>query len=144
MSSIIFGRFSYKYALMEESKKSITVNVLKVNESLNMVYGYALVSKIDGEDYYDTQGDNIPDDVIVPAAKEFAENSQRAEILHSGVRIGKVLHTFPMTDDIAKSLSIEPKMTGLLIGMHVTDDRAMKMVRAGELRGFSMGGFIAG
>jgi len=113
--------------------------VFKVDESLGLVFGFAIVSKIDGEPYFDVQGDHIPEDAMLKAATDFMSKSRQAKEMHQGQPTGDVLFAFPMTTEIAKSLGIETATTGLLIGMRPGAE-ALEKFRDGTYTGFSIGG----
>ncbi len=113
--------------------------ILKVDETLGLVFGYAIVCKEDGEDYFDLQDDNIPEEVMLKAAAEFMENSRAADEQHDGETMGTVVFAFPLTSEIAKSLDIETKRTGLLIAMKPSP-AVFKRFVDGELTGFSIAG----
>lgn len=120
--------------------------ILKVDTGLGLIFGFAMVCKIGGEDYYDTQGDHITEQAMLEASTEFAKSSRVACDMHArddtGVPVqgGAVIHTFPLTSEIAKSLGIETPQTGLLIAMAPDDPELLEKARNGEYTGFSIGG----
>lgn len=113
--------------------------VLKVDDDLGLVMGFAIISKIDGEEYFDLQGDHIPEDAMLKAATDFMENSRLADVMHDYKKAGTVVFAFPLTTEIAKAFDIETKMTGLMIAMRPEPDM-LKRFKSGELTGFSIGG----
>lgn len=119
--------------------------VLKVHKKLGLVVGYAIVSKIEGEEYFDFHGDHIPEDSMLKAAIHFMKNSRVSGDMHErnvdGTPSvdGEVVFAFPMTDDIAKSLDIEVKKTGLLVGL-MPSVSVLEKFESGEYTGFSIGG----
>ena len=119
--------------------------VVKVDDELGLVIGYAMICAENGVPYFDLQGDNIPESVMLKSALDFMENSRVAREMHGqtpeGQRkeAGAVVFAFPLTADIAKALDIEVKTTGLLIA--VKPDAAMlAKFKSGEFTGFSIGG----
>lgn len=114
--------------------------VLKVDSTLGLVFGYAMVCKINGEDHYDLQGDHIPEATMLKALTEFAIAGTVAKEMHTGEAIGKFVHTFPMTTDIAKSLGIEVKQTGALVAMKPESKEVLAKFVDGTYTGFSIGG----
>lgn len=114
--------------------------VVKVDESLGLVFGFAIVSKKDGADYYDLQDDHIPEDAMLKASLDFMENSRVAKEMHSGEQAGNVVFAFPLTTDIAAAVDIVTKQTGLLIAMRPAPGMLAKF-KSGEFTGFSIGGF---
>jgi len=113
--------------------------IAKVDDELGLVFGFAIVSTLDDQPYFDVQGDHIPEDAMLKAATDFMENSRMAKEMHQGDSKGTVLFAFPLTAEIAKSLDIETKKTGLLIAMKPDDDMLEKF-KDGTLTGFSIGG----
>lgn len=113
--------------------------VAKTDDALGVVYGYAIVSKIDGEPYADLQGHHIPEREMVAKSLDFAENSGRSGDMHRNVDDGTVPFLFPLTTEIAKSLGIESARTGLLIGMKPSPAVYAKF-KSGEYKQFSIGG----
>lgn len=116
-----------------------TFKVAGVSKSLGLVFGWAIVCKVDGEDYVDLQGDHIPEDVMLEAALDFAENSRVAKEMHTGGQRGTVPMLLPITGDVAKALGITTKQTGLVIAMKPDAELLEKFV-SGELTEFSLGG----
>jgi hypothetical protein len=118
----------------------IDAEVAKVDESLGLVFGFAIVSKDQGVPYVDVQDDHIPEQAMLKAALRFVEhNNSVAKEMHRGDQIGTVPFVFPMTSDIAKSLDIDTDQTGLLIGMKPSREVLGKFAK-GEYTGFSIGG----
>ena len=121
--------------------KTIHCEVAKASAERGLVFGYALVSTEGGKDYYDSDNDNIPEDVMLDAAAEFMKGDRFAYASHDYKRgeIGSVLFAFPMTQDIADSLEIQTPRTGLLVGMKVEDPNVLAEFVKGERIGFSVG-----
>lgn len=123
-----------------------TATILKVDDSLGLIFGFAIVCKQNGEDYVDLQDDHIPEDVMLKAAAEFMSDSRVAADMHqwdddgNPIKTGSVVFAFPLTTDIAKSLNIETKQTGLLIAMKPDSEETLKKFRDGTYKGFSIGG----
>ena len=117
-----------------------TSAILKVDDSLGLVFGFAIVCKADGEDYFDLQGDHIPESVMLTGSFDFAKNSRVAKEMHKGDQIGDITFMFPLTSDIADSLGIVTKHTGLLIAMKPDSPEVLKKFADGEYTGFSIGG----
>src|SRR5665213_3380678 len=58
--------------------------VVKVDSSLGLVMGWAIICKRDGEDYFDLQKDHIPETAMLEAALDFVENGAIAKEMHDG------------------------------------------------------------
>ena len=110
------------------SVRKVEVQVAKVDAKLGLVFGYAIVCKVrnaDGafEDYYD-EGSLDPDDDIVysdhiteramlEGVTAFMQSADRvATVDHERddeglpVQKGSVVHSFPLTEDIAERLAL--------------------------------------
>lgn len=124
---------------------TLEADIAKVDEEHGLVFGYAIICTKEGTDYYDKQGDHVPEESMLSEALDFMENSRVAGLLHTKdpagniIKTGSVPFAFPLTSDIAKELEIDPKWTGLLIAMK-PDKPILEKFKSGELTGFSIGG----
>lgn len=125
---------------MTDKQSKRTFQVAKVDEELGLVFGYAIVCKQDGQDYFDVQGDHIPEDAMLKAALDFMQNSRVAKEMHQGGQVGDVVFAFPMTTDIASSMGIQVSKTGLMIAMKPADEDVLAKFKSGTYTGFSIGG----
>lgn len=116
-----------------------TSNIAKVDESLGLVFGYAMVSKIDGKPHFDLHGHHIPDETILKSLFKFSEKPVAKE-MHSGEQIGEFVFMFPLTEEIAKSLDITAKQYGALVAMRPHNQDVVQKFVNGEYKGFSIGG----
>lgn len=119
--------------------KRFEVKVEKVAEELGVVFGFAMVCKEHGEDYFDTQHENVTEDAMLVSSFGYMQGDRVAKAMHRGRPIGQVVFGFPLTTDIAKALDIETDRTGFLIGMRPRRD-VLEKFRSGEFTGFSIGG----
>lgn len=121
--------------------------VTKVDSALGIVFGWAIVCKKDGEDYYDLQGDHIPENAMIEAAADFMANSRMAKDMHGtdvdSILPGGVVFAFPMTEDIAKAFGISSSMSGLLVGFKPERADILEKFASGEYTGFSIGGTVS-
>ena len=115
--------------------------VLKVDDSLGLVLGWAIVCTKGGDPYFDLQDDHIPEDAMLKASADFMQHSRVAKEMHSGEAAGSVVFAFPMTAEIAKAFGVETSTTGLMIAMKPGSDEMLAKFRDGTLTGFSIGGF---
>jgi hypothetical protein len=67
-------------------------------------------------------------------------DARLAKSMHAGEGIGEVLHSFPLTAELAKSLGIECANEGWIVGVKVHDDDVWRQVKDGTLKAFSIGG----
>lgn len=123
-----------------KSEDLADVVLFKVDEEQRIVYGWANVITEKGQPVIDTQGDIIEADELVKATTEYMKSERVAKHNHRGDQIGTVLHSFPMTFEIAKSLGIDTKgREGWLTGMHIAKDELWEKVKSGDLKAFSIG-----
>lgn len=133
-------------------KRGKFIKIEKFDDSLGMVFGWAIVCKVNGEDYYDlnidvnddgTLGDPVPEhiteDAMLKSAADFAIGSRPGNVMHKGPDSGAYAFLFPMTTEIAKAMKIETKTTGLMVGYKPTPEVLAKY-RDGTFTGFSIEG----
>ncbi len=112
---------------------------LKVDDGLGLVFGFAIVCKENGQDYFDTQDDHVPEQSMLEAASDFMLHSRVAKDMHEGDEVGTIVFAWPLTTDIAKAMGIQTSTTGLMIAMKPPADILAKF-RNGDYTGFSIGG----
>jgi hypothetical protein len=115
------------------------VEFLKFDDQLGLAFGFAIICKVDGEEYFDLQNQSVPEPVMLEAATEFMLNSRMADQMHDYQKQGTVVFAFPLTTEIAKRFGIKTDVTGLMIAMKPNEEMLAKF-RSGELRAFSIGG----
>jgi hypothetical protein len=116
----------------------VKCSLAKVDAELGLVFGFAIVCKRDGQEYFDLQGDHITERAMLGAAADFMLHSRASGEMHEWPD-GTVVFAFPLTTDIAKALDITTKQTGLLIAMKPSPEVLAKF-KSGEYTGFSIGG----
>lgn len=119
-----------------------TAEIAKVDDALGLVIGWAIISKIDGEPYFDTQGDHIPEAAMLEATLDFMESARIAKEMHEGDKKGDIVFGFPLTTEIAKSLGIKTAKTGFLIGFKPASPEILAKFKDGTYTGFSIGGRV--
>ena len=117
----------------------VKAEVAKVDEALGLVFGWAIVCTEKGEDHYDLQGDHIPESVMVEATTDFMKNARVAKEMHRGEQIGSIVHSFPLTSDIAKAMGIQTEKTGWMVAM-APEAGVLQKFKDREYTGFSIGG----
>jgi hypothetical protein len=142
------------------SVRKIDVSVCKVDAKLGLVFGYAIVCKVknaDGtfEPYYDSgtldeddgviYSDHIPEDVMLEGVTDFMKSARVAGDMHERdendvpIMKGTVVHSFPLTEDIAAGLGIAADKTGWLVAVQ-PEPEVFKLYQSGERKQFSIGG----
>lgn len=115
-------------------------NILKVDDSLGLVLGWAIISKKDGEDYYDLQKDHIPEDAMLKASVDFMQGQRVVGDMHSSEEGGQVVFAWPMTSDIAKAFGLKTTTTGLMVAIKPKNQKTLEKFKDGTYNGFSIGG----
>lgn len=111
-----------------------------VDEELGLVFGWGIVCKDEsGADYRDSQDNHIPEAAMVHATTDFMKTERMAGEMHTRMDAGTILHSFPLTGDIAKAMGIETKKTGWMIAM-APDPAMLAKFADGTFTGFSIGG----
>lgn len=123
-----------------DDKFEIANAITKVDDTLGLVFGWAVISKVRGEEHYDLQGDHIPETAMLEASTDFMLNKREAKEMHTGDSIGDIVFAWPMTIDIAKAFGIDTETTGLMIAMKPTDPAVLQKFADGNYKGFSIGG----
>jgi hypothetical protein len=120
--------------------KDIEGQILKSDEEQRLVYGWASVITEKGEPVVDRQGDVIKPDTLVKAVSKFMEHVRVGKQMHDGEQIGVVVHSWPCTNEINKSVGLDADREGWLVAFKVYDDEVWADVKAGKLAAFSIGG----
>lgn len=146
--------------MQQRNLRKVEVSILKTDAKLGLVFGFAIVCKIknaDGEfePYYDSgsydasddtvYADHVTESAMLEGVTEFMKSQRVATEDHERddndepVQKGVVVHSFPLTEDIAKSLGIVCDKTGWLVAMQPAPE-VFKRFESGELKQFSIGG----
>lgn len=116
------------------------VIVKSVDESLGIVFGWGMITDVNGAPYYDTDNLQISSELMVKATSLFMEDEERlSNDSHSPEDIGKVVHGFPLSKEIAESMGVRSNVHGWMVGVKPTKEILAKFV-SGEYTGFSIEG----
>lgn len=121
---------------------SATCRIVKIDETLGLLIGFANASSVGGEGYTDLQGDVTSEDELVKVCLEYAEAGAPVDEMHDEQQVdgAKTVFLFPLTADLAKSLDLgDVNKTGILFGVKVPPN-VIERARKGEINGFSIGG----
>jgi len=121
-------------------KVNISAEIISKNEDQQIIYGWASVIEVDGEQVVDSQNDIIKIDELTKAAHAFVSDARLAKTMHAGEGIGEIVESIVFAPDVQKSLGIDLGKVGWFIGMKVNDSDVWKRVKSGELAAFSIGG----
>jgi hypothetical protein len=119
---------------------TVRYQLLKADDNLGLIFGWAIVSSENGEPYYDTQGDHIPEDAMLSAAADFMLSNRSMKVMHEGKKAGSVVFAWPMTEEIARAMGISGERTGLMIAVKPDNPNVLARFRDKQYTGFSIGG----
>lgn len=134
---------------MQDQEFTFAYEFAKYDDVHNVVIGWAVVCKVNGKEYFDTQGDSFTEDAAFDAALAFAEQGAVAKVMHQGEQVGHMRFVIPLTTEVIKSIGIlpdgvEPAKTGVLVGFKPYEKNLglITLFKNGTLKGFSVGGIV--
>lgn len=130
--------------MTSETQFQFSTKIAKADESLGLVFGWGIVCTQEGVEYFDLQDDSITEEAMLEATTEFMKSERVAMDMHMGedaILPGLIVHSFPLTSDIAKAYGINCSQTGWMIAMQPEDPEVLKKFASGEYTGFSIGGY---
>jgi cation transport regulator len=113
--------------------------VTGVDGQLGIVFGWGMVTDIDGQPYYDLDDLHINSEVMVKATSQFMEGQRTSNDMHTSRDVGIVVHSFPLSQDIAKAMGVSSRISGWMVGVKPSKDLLEKFI-SGEYTGFSIEG----
>lgn len=128
--------------------------ISKVDTDKRLVFGWCSISKLDGKEVYDLQGDYVPIETTEDAAYRYMLHSRKGGDMHRrvtkhafGVR-DEPLHTADLVESIvvtqekldAWGLTQEQLPLGWWVGFKINDDAQWADVKAGKRPAFSIHG----
>lgn len=138
---------AYCAALMHETEKLAKADrfvIAKADDSQQLVFGYASVSKRDGDagNLVDLQDDEIDGAVLEKAAYDYVYESGVARDMHQGEPIGRLVEAVAITDEKLKAMGLTrsgaPAM-GFWVGYKIPDKATYERVKASR-KMLSIGG----
>lgn len=153
--SYVAGRKRAKLAPVSKAAQPTEVTwqglISKIDPERRQVFGWASVSRINGEEVVDLQGDVVPIDEIEKSAYQYVLESRKGGDMHK--RVSKFSGDQPLhTADMIESFVVTPEKLekmglaadalphGWWVGYKVNDDKQWEMVKSGERAGFSIHG----
>jgi len=127
-------------SVSEMTKVKVECQILKQDDEERLVYGWAYVSTEKGEISLDHSGEFVRPEQIAKAATNFMLSMRTAKSMHTGGKIGEVVHSMPLTNEISKALGIQSDREGWMVAIKVYDDQVWQDVKSGKLAAFSIGG----
>lgn len=119
----------------------LNTKILKVDDTLGLVLGWAIICKQQQVEYFDLQDDSITEEAVLKGSADFIQHSRVAKEMHTGQPIGEIVGSFPLIEDVAKAFGIQCDTYGWMVAMKPSDD-VLEKFKSGELTGFSIGGIV--
>lgn len=121
--------------------------ISKVDTDKRQVFGWASISKKDGQTVMDLQGDSIDTDELERAAYKYILDSRKGGHEHqknddnTPVHVADIIESFVVTPEKKATMGLPEDMPeGWWVGMKVHDDKVWELAKSGELAGFSVHG----
>ena len=125
-----------KTELVEVTKSfALDPDTTSFDEGLNTLFGFAVVSTINGKPYFDLHGDHIPVDVIAKSVSETG-GFIGADYQHNGEVVGNAAHNMPVFEDFG--LIDKGGRTGLYVGIKYDDPNVLEEHKEKGVSGFSI------
>lgn len=119
--------------------------IIAKNKKKNLVFGFAnIITKADGEQVVDSDGDVIELDDLEDASVEFMKNHRSSGVMHDGEATGVVIENLVMSPQKIKAMGFskaaqEEAPEGLWLGVQLHPE-VYERVESGELTMFSIEG----
>lgn len=122
--------------------------ISKMDTDKRQVFGWASVTKVDGQDVHDRQDDYIALEEVEKSAYHYVQNSRKGGDMHQRSLDGGVLQksdmieSFVVTPEKLEKMGLDPDSLphGWWTGFKVNDDDLWGMVKEGKRVGFSIHG----
>lgn len=119
---------------------SLPFEIVAKSEDQQLVFGWASVASIGGEDVVDKQGDIIPEDELEKAAYDYVLYCRQQGDMHERMGVGQLIESMVFTKQKQDVLGIDLGMAGWFCGFYVTDKETWGLIKSGERPEFSVGG----
>jgi len=116
------------------------VQIVKMDDEQRIVWGWASVATVNGEPVFDLHGDHIPMSELTKASTEFMLTTRVGKTMHFGTKRSDVVHSLPLSKELASMLGVSSEKEGWIVGFKVHDDTTWDMIKSGELPALSIGG----
>lgn len=121
--------------------------VSKVDDEKRQVFGWCSLTKVNGEEVVDRQGDYIPLEEVEKSAYDYVIHSRKGGDMHkrdgeTPLHTSDMIESFVVTPEKLEKLGLEPDAMphGWWVGFKVNDDEQWESVKKGERNHFSIHG----
>jgi len=138
-------------ALAINVEKGLVAEIIAKDSAQQRVWGYAKISKVDGELVPDGENDVVATEELEKAAFDFLQTSRAAKVTHGKdslageAQVAELIESIVVTPEKLTALGIPEDVAksvpeGWFLGFQVTDPGTWGRVESGELGAFSIGG----
>lgn len=124
----------------EKAEWSVPFKVEKADEEQRLIFGWASVATVSGQEVVDRQGDIIPVEELERAAYDFVLNSRTHGHMHETKGTGRLIESCVFSAEKQRALGIDLQKEGWWVGFIVENDDIWAAIKRGELPEFSIGG----
>lgn len=122
------------------SNKIIKGSFSKVDSDKRVAYGWAYVSKVNGEDVVDHSGDVWDINEVRKTAHEFLLECRVGGEGHVTKGGAELVESIVFTKELQDSIGINLDKEGWFVGFRITDEELLQKVQNGTYSMFSIGG----
>lgn len=121
------------------------IDIKKAEPDQQMIFGWASISSVNGQDIIDKQGDIVPVEELEKAAYDFTLYSRTHGEMHENIGTGRMVESMVFTPEkaalgvVAKNEKGEALM-GWWVGFKVENPQTWADAKGGKLPEFSIGG----
>lgn len=127
---------------------NVSFPIMQVSKSADqqLIWGWALVASRNGEQLIDKQGDIVDINNVRQVAHEYVRGPRVGGLLHmpdgkgGEMPVAEIVESVVFDAPLQKALGVDLGQEGWFIGAKVTNGEVWKMVKAGTLKSFSIGG----
>jgi broad specificity phosphatase PhoE len=124
----------------QEEDWSIPFDVVAKVDDQQLVFGWASIASVGGEDVVDKQGDIIPEDELEKAAYDYVLYCRQQGDMHERAGVGRLVESMVFTLQKQAVLNVDLGMVGWFVGFRVDCPETWAKVKSGTLPEFSIGG----
>lgn len=124
----------------EKADWSVPFKVAKADEEQRLIFGWASVVEISGQEVVDRQGDIISPEELESAAYDFVLSSRAHGHMHDVTGTGQLVESMVFTKEKQAALGIDIGKVAWWVGFYVESDDVWDALKRGELPEFSIGG----
>ena len=123
----------------------MSIPILKADDDLQVIWGWASVIEEAGVPVVDLQGDIIDEHELTKAFHEFMAESRVGGTMHMRGPDGKIIQTggvvggMVFTKALQQAMGIDLGLVGAMVAIHIPDKEQWAIVKSGKLPAFSIG-----